>query len=74
MNAQKGSIEKGPFVYSVFYNSDEAEVVRTGFGTRAQLGGVQSEMVSAVEQVTTCKPVVGTIEGDISLMRMKLVC
>lgn len=64
--------------FVVFHSDSGAEVVRTGYLSRARRAPVQALMAEAAEQATGCKVIPGSfttrLPGDTGVARMDLSC
>jgi hypothetical protein len=76
--ATRHDVTKGGIDFVVFHKGNHAEVVRMGYLTRAQRAPVPDLMIAAVEEVTGCQVIRGSmvtgVPGDTGEARVKLDC
>lgn len=77
-NATRSEVVLQGIQFVVFHKENRAEVVRTGYLTRAARAPVQGLMVQAAEQATGCKVRQSSfttgLPGDTGEARMALSC
>lgn len=74
LDSPKLEVSAAGFTYAVYVDADEVEVHRTSRALHPELSKVVSGAVIAVEQVTRCKVVPGSVKGDQAIIKAKIDC
>lgn len=60
--------------YTVFQKGNRVEVIRLGYATRGQHQAIRATMITLVQEVTGCRLVETTLQGDSGEMRGRVSC
>jgi hypothetical protein len=74
LNSQQGVAEVEGSRFSVRWTEDRAEATRTNVEMRPRMDKLLPRARQAIEQVTGCTVVEGTLAGDPTLIRAGLDC
>lgn len=72
--AQRFDATRDGRAYTVFLKGNMAEVIRLGYATRGEHQGIRATMIELVPEVTGCKMVASTWQGDSGEMRGRVRC
>ena len=68
------TVDAGGYSFAINYSQDRAEVTRLTRVWRPDYADVQAAAVAAVIKGTGCAPDLGSVSGDVALLRMKIDC
>ena len=74
MGAERIEVTRNGRQYVVFKGEKTVEIIRLGYATRAQQQGIRADMIALIPEVTGCKLVETTLQGDSGEMRGKISC
>ena len=60
--------------YTVFYTDKRVEVIRLGYARRGEHQAIRAAMIALIPEVTGCKLVESTLQGDSGEMRGSIRC
>lgn len=60
--------------YTVFQKDNRVEVIRLGYAARGQHQAIRATMIALIPQVTGCKLVESSLQGDSGEMRGSIRC
>lgn len=60
--------------YVVFHKGKQVEVIRLGWASAGQHQNIRAEMIEMIPQVTGCRLVPSTLQGDSGEMRGRVIC
>lgn len=60
--------------YVVYHTSRRVEVIRLGHARPGQHQAIRATMIALIPEVTGCRPVAATLQGDSGEMRGNLTC
>ena len=60
--------------YTVFQKDRQVEVIRLGWASRGEHQAIRATMIALVQEVTGCRLVESTLQGDSGEMRGRVVC
>tara|TARA_R110002096_G_scaffold28480_4_gene86285 strand:- start:198 stop:491 length:294 start_codon:yes stop_codon:yes gene_type:complete len=60
--------------YVVFQKGKQVEIIRLGWASPGQHQQIRADMIALIPQVTGCRLVPSTLQGDSGEMRGRLVC
>jgi len=60
--------------YTVFQKGNQIEIIRLGYARRGEHQGIRATMIDLVQEVTGCRLVQATLQGDSGEMRGRVVC
>ncbi|WP_430464652.1 hypothetical protein [Tabrizicola sp.] len=73
-NAQRSEVTRDGRKYVVFHTQNRVEVVRLGYAPRGAHQAIRATMIEVIPQVTGCKLVESTLQGDSGEMRGNIRC
>ena len=60
--------------YVIFQKEKQVEVVRLGYARRGEHQAIRADMIALIPQVTGCRLVASTLQGDSGEMRGHITC
>ncbi|MEF3048811.1 hypothetical protein [Pseudotabrizicola sp. L79] len=60
--------------YTVFQKEERVEVIRLGYARRGEHEAIRATMIALIPDVTGCKLVESSLQGDSGEMRGRLSC
>jgi hypothetical protein len=60
--------------YVVFHTRNRVEVIRSGYARRGDHQAIRADMIDLIPDVTGCRLVPSTLQGDSGEMRGSIVC
>lgn len=60
--------------YTLFYTEKRVEVIRQGYAARGDHTAIRASMIALIPQVTGCRVVESTLQGDSGEMRSSIRC
>lgn len=60
--------------YTVFYTEKRVEVIRQGYARAVDRATIRAQMVDLIFEVTGCKPMEASLEGDSTELRGTIRC
>lgn len=73
-NAQRSEVTRDGRKYVVFHTQNRVEVIRLGYAPRGAHQAIRATMIEVIPQVTGCKLVESTLQGDSGEMRGNIRC
>jgi hypothetical protein len=74
MGAERFDATRDGRAYTVFLKGNQAEVIRLGWASPGQHQAIRATMIDIVPQLTGCKIVPSTWQGDSGEMRGRVSC
>jgi len=74
MGARRTEVARDGRTYVVWQREERFEVARLGYAVRGQHRGIRATMLALVPEVTGCKLVDSSVQGDSGEMRGSLNC
>ena len=72
--AKRADVSRDGRSYTVFYTDKRVEVIRLGFAPRGSHQAIRATMIALIPEVTGCKLVESTLQGDSGEMRGSIRC
>ena len=72
--AQRSEVSRDGRSYVVFHTDKRVEVVRLGYAPRGAHRAIRATMIDLIPEVTGCKLVETTLQGDSGEMRGSIRC
>jgi len=72
--AQRSKVSRDGRSYVVFHTDKRVEVVRLGYAPRGTHQAIRATMIDLIPEVTGCKLVDSTLQGDSGEMRGSIRC
>lgn len=72
--AERTEITRNGRHYVVFKKEKTVEIIRLGYAQRAEFPGIRADMVALIPEVTGCRLVEATLQGDAGEMRGRINC
>ncbi|MDN5786132.1 hypothetical protein [Pseudorhodobacter sp.] len=60
--------------YTIFQKDRQVEVIRLGWASRGEHQAIRADMIALVQEVTGCRLVESTLQGDSGEMRGRVSC
>ncbi|MDR7123728.1 hypothetical protein [Pseudotabrizicola sp. 4114] len=60
--------------YTVFQKGEAVEVIRLGYARRGEHQGIRATMIALIPEVTRCRLIEQSLQGDSGEMRGRLRC
>ncbi|MEZ5911553.1 MAG: hypothetical protein R3D84_04385 [Paracoccaceae bacterium] len=73
-NALKTDVVRDGRSYQVYHDYEKVEVVRLGWAGRSEHRAIRATMIALIPEVTGCRLIEGTLEGDSGEMRGRISC
>lgn len=74
MGAQRIEAVRNGHQYVVFKKEKTFEIIRLGYAARGDLQGIRQDMIDLIPEMTGCKLVASTLQGDSGEMRGRINC
>lgn len=72
--AQRSDVSRDDRAYTVYHTDKRVEVIRLGYAPRGAHQAIRATMIALIPEVTGCKLVESTLQGDSGEMRGSLRC
>jgi len=72
--ANRSDVTRDGRQYTVFHTEKRVEVIRLGYAVRGQHRAIRATMIALIPEVTGCKLVTSTLQGDSGEMRGAIRC
>lgn len=72
--AKRADVSRDGRSYTVYYTDKRVEVIRLGYATRGAHRDIRATMIALIPEVTGCKLVESTLQGDSGEMRGSIRC
>lgn len=72
--AKRVDVTQGGRDYTVYHTDKRVEVIRLGYAPRGTHQAIRATMIDLIPQVTGCKLVDSTLQGDSGEMRGSIRC
>jgi hypothetical protein len=72
--AKRSEVSRDGRSYVVFFTEKRVEVIRLGYAPRGAHQAIRATMIDLIPQVTGCKLVDSTLQGDSGEMRGSIRC
>ncbi len=72
--ANRADVTRDGRSYTVFHTDKRVEVIRLGYAGRGQHQAIRATMIGLIPEVTGCKLVESTLQGDSGEMRGSIRC
>ena len=72
--AKRADVSRDGRAYTVFHTDKRVEVIRLGYAPRGQHQAIRATMIGLIPEVTGCKLVESTLQGDSGEMRGSIHC
>lgn len=72
--AQRSDVTRDGRQYTVFYTEKRVEVIRLGYARRGGHQAIRATMIALVPEVTGCRLVETSLQGDSGEMRGSIRC
>lgn len=72
--ARRADVSRDGRAYTVFFTDRRVEVIRLGHASGGQHQAIRATMITLIPEVTGCKLVESTLQGDSGEMRGSIRC
>ena len=72
--ATRRDVQQDGRSYTLFYTEKRVEVIRQGYAARGDHAAIRASMIALIPQVTGCRLVESTLQGDSGEMRGSIRC
>lgn len=72
--AERHDVTRDGRHYTVFQKGRQVEIIRLGWATRGQHQAIRATMIELIQEVTGCRLVESTLQGDSGEMRGRVSC
>lgn len=72
--AQRSDVTRNGRSYTIYQKPTRVEVIRLGYAKRGQHRAIREDMIALIPEVTGCKLVESTLQGDSGEMRGNIRC
>lgn len=72
--AQRSDVTRDGRQYTVFYTEKRVEVIRLGYARRGEHQAIRATMIALVPEVTGCRLLETSLQGDSGEMRGSIRC
>ncbi len=72
--AQRSDVTRDGRQYTVFYTEKRVEVIRLGYARRGEHPAIRATMIALVPEVTGCRLLETSLQGDSGEMRGSIRC
>ena len=73
-NASRADVTRGGRQYTVFYTQSRVEVIRLGTARNGEHQDIRAQMIDLIPEVTGCKLIAKSLQGDSGEMRGAIRC
>ena len=73
-NASRADVTREGRQYTVFYTQSRVEVIRLGSARNGEHQGIRAQMIALIPEVTGCKLIAKSLQGDSGEMRGSIRC
>lgn len=73
-HAKRSDVVRDGLAYTLYYTEKRVEVIRLGHAARGEHQAIRAAMILLIPEVTGCKLVESTLQGDSGEMRGSLRC
>jgi hypothetical protein len=74
MGAERIEVTRNGRQYVVFKKEKSVEIIRLGYAKRNEFQGIREDMIALIPEVTGCKLLETSLQGDSGEMRGKISC
>lgn len=74
IGAERTEVQRGNFTYVVYATETAVEVIRLGYASPTRRGAMRADMEALMSEVTGCRVVPSSIQGDSGALRARLRC
>jgi hypothetical protein len=74
VNATRTDVIRDGRQYTVFHTQKRVEVIRQGYAVRGQHEAIRAQMILLTQEVTGCRLVQTSLQGDSTEMRGSITC
>lgn len=74
LGATRTDVTRDGRAYTVFQKEERVEVIRLGYARRGEHEAIRATMIALIPDVTGCKLVESSLQGDSGEMRGRLRC
>ena len=74
MGAKRVDVTRDGRSYTLFQKGNEVEVIRLGYARRGEHQAIRATMIDLIPDVTGCKLLPASLQGDSGEMRAKIRC
>lgn len=74
LHATRVDVTQGGRQYTVYHTEKRVEVIRLGYATRGEHQDIRATMIALIPQVTGCKLLERSLQGDSGEMRGSIRC
>jgi hypothetical protein len=72
--AERTDVTRDDRAYTVFLKDSRVEVIRLGWASPGQHQAIRATMIGLIQEVTGCRLVESTLQGDSAEMRGRVSC
>ncbi len=74
LRATRSDVTRDGRQYTVYYTQKRVEVIRLGYATRGEHQAIRAQMITLIPEVTGCRLVESSLQGDSGEMRGSITC
>ncbi len=74
MGAKRVDVTRDGRAYALYYTQRRAEVIRLGYAEHGDHQGVRATMIDLIPQVTGCRLLRSSVQGDSGEIRGSIAC
>ncbi|MDZ4095595.1 MAG: hypothetical protein U1D35_11910 [Paracoccaceae bacterium] len=72
--AKRTDISRDGRNYTVYHTEKTVEVIRLGYAVHGEHRAIRATMIALIPEVTGCRLVASTLQGDSGEMRARIIC
>jgi hypothetical protein len=72
--AKRTDVTRDGRTYTIFQKDKQVEVIRLGWASPGEHQGIRKTMIDLIPEVTGCRLVESTLQGDSGEMRGRILC
>ncbi|MFN4155193.1 MAG: hypothetical protein ACK4HF_11100 [Paracoccaceae bacterium] len=72
--AQRTDVSRDGRGYTVYQKGEAVEIIRLGYARRSEHQAIRATMISLIPEVTGCRLIESSLQGDSGEMRGRLRC
>jgi hypothetical protein len=72
--AERFDVTRDGRQYTLFQKGKQVEIIRLGWAARGEHQAIRATMIELIQEVTGCRLVASTLQGDSGEMRGRVAC
>lgn len=72
--AKRSDVTRDGRQYTLYHTENKVEIIRLGYAANGQHRAIRATMIALIPEVTGCRLVAKTLQGDSGEMRGHIIC